>query len=108
MTKTKYERDRDKNVKEIQDVFKSLGIRILTEDIRGSMPKQPEGKGKKLLSDNHDSDNDYDPSSDIDNQSHTDDSDEVRCITRQLTSLWSVHFNHILQCSSLIYLTLIS
>jgi hypothetical protein len=49
------------------------------------------GKGKTVVSDKIDSDNDYDPSSDIDNKSDTDDdydddlnnevNTEVRCIT---------------------------
>lgn len=93
MTKTTYEKDRDKNVKHIQDVFKSLGIAILAKEVIDGLPKQPKGKGKELVSDNRDSDHDYDPSSDIDNQSDNDDSDdfdEVRCITTMITNKFLV------------------
>ena len=117
MTITKYEQERNANVKAVQEVFKSFGIPILAQSIREVISKKEKGRGNSE-SDNPESDIEYDPSSDVDKQSDTDDdydddlnnevNTEVRCITRQLTSLWSVHFNHILQCSSLIYLTLIS
>ena len=99
MTNTQYEKDREKHVKHIQDVFKSMGISILAKEVIDGLPKQAKLKGKELVSDNRDSDHDYDPSSDIDNQTDSDDSDdfeEVRCITSKLTSSWSIHFKHIL------------
>ncbi|PWZ33256.1 putative trehalose-phosphate phosphatase 6 [Zea mays] len=67
--KTKYEVARDETVKHVQQVFNSLGIHVLAQTIRDVIsPKKKEGRGKAI-----DSDNDYDPCSDIENQSDTDD-----------------------------------
>jgi hypothetical protein len=63
-----------------------LGIPLLAQEVREGLSKTEKGKGKTVVSDN-----DYDPSSDIDNKSDTDDdydddlnnevNTEVRCIT---------------------------
>lgn len=94
MTKTKYEQEREENVKHVQEVFKSMGIPLLAQTVIDVFSKKEKGKGKRLVSDNPESDNDYDPSSDIDNQSDSDDdydddlnnevNTEVRCITRPI------------------------
>ena len=73
MPKTKYEQERDENVKKVHDVFKSLGIPVLAQTVRNVISKGKEGKGKRLVSDKPESDIEYDPSSDIDNQSNSDD-----------------------------------
>jgi hypothetical protein len=90
MPKTKYELERNENVKHVQEVFKSLGILVLAQTVRDVISKGKEGKGKRLVSDKLESDIEYDPSSDIDNQSDRDDdydddlNIEVRCITRPI------------------------
>ena len=91
MPKNKYAQERDENVKKVQDVFKSLGIPVLAQTVRDVFSKGKEGKGKRLVSDKPESDIEYDPSSDIDNQSDSDDDDlntevntEVRWITRPI------------------------
>lgn len=91
MTKTQYEQDRDDNVRTIQQHFSSLGIPLLAQEVREVLSKKEKGKGKTVVSDKTVSDNDYDPSSDIDNHSDSDDdydddlnnevNTEVRCIT---------------------------
>jgi hypothetical protein len=91
MTKTKYEQDRDENVRKVQERFKTLGIPLLSQEVRDILSKKKKRKEKRLISDKPSSDNDYDPSSDIDNQSDSDDdydddlnnevNAEVRCIT---------------------------
>ncbi|AQK43536.1 hypothetical protein ZEAMMB73_Zm00001d025330 [Zea mays] len=69
MEKTKYEVARDETVKHVQQVFNSLGIHVLAQTVRDVIsPKKKEGRGKAIYSDN-----DYDPCSDIENQSDTDD-----------------------------------
>ena len=73
MPKTKYEQERDENVKKVHDVFKSFGIPVLAQTVRDVISKGKEGKGKRLVSDKPESDIEYDPSSDIDNQSDSDD-----------------------------------
>ena len=73
MPKTKYEQERDKNVKKVHDVFKSLGIPVLAQTVRDVISKGKEGKGKRLVSDKPEFNIEYDPSSDIDNQSVSDD-----------------------------------
>ena len=91
MPKNKYAQERDENIKKVQDVFKSLGIPVLAQTVRDVFSKGKEGKGKRLVSDKSESDIEYDPSSDIDNQSDSDDDDlntevntEVRWITRPI------------------------
>ena len=58
MTKSKYEQQRDENVQNIRDVFKSLGIEVLAQTVSD---------------DKQGSDIDYDPCSEIDNKSDSDD-----------------------------------
>ena len=71
-------------------IFKSLGIPVLAQTVRDVISKGKEGKGKRLVSDKPEPDIEYDPSSDIDNQSNSDDdyddevNTEVRCITRPI------------------------
>jgi hypothetical protein len=72
MIKTKYEQARDENVRKIQEHFLSLGIPILAQDVRDAFSKKQKGKGKTVESDKTESDIDYDPSSDIDNQAGSD------------------------------------
>ena len=90
MPKTKYEQERDENVKKVHDFFKSLGIPVLAQTVRDVISKGKEGKGKRLVSDKPESNIEYDPSSDIDNQSYSDDdydddlNTEVRWITRPI------------------------
>jgi hypothetical protein len=82
---------RNENVKHVQEVFKSLGIPMLAQTVRDVISKGKEGKGKRLVSDKPESDIEYDPSSDIDNQSdssndydddlNTEVNTKVRCIT---------------------------
>jgi len=90
MTKTQYELDRDERVRDIEEHFKSLGIPILPQEVRDVISKKEKCKRKTVVSDNSDSDKEYDPSSDIDNQSESDDdlnnedNTEVRCITRPI------------------------
>jgi len=90
MTKTQYELDMDEKVRDIEEHFKSLGIPILPQEVRDVISKKEKCKRKTVVSDNSDSDKEYDPSSDIDNQSESDDdlnnedNTEVRCITRPI------------------------
>ena len=90
MPKTKYEQERDENVKKVHDVFKSLGIPVLAETVSAAFSKGKEGKGNSLVSDKLESGIEYDPSSDIDNQSDSDDdydddlNTKVRWITRPI------------------------
>ena len=92
MTKTQYELDRDERVRDIEEHFKSLGIPILPQEVRDVISKKEKCKRKTVVSDNSDSDKEYDPSSDIDNQSESDDdlnnedNTEVRCITRPINN----------------------
>lgn len=91
MAKPKYEQERDANVKRIQEHFLSLGIPILTKQVNDVFTKKAKGLRKTVESHNSGSDIDYDPTSDIDNQSDSDDAsddldndgvaNEVRCIT---------------------------
>jgi hypothetical protein len=75
MGKTNYEQQRDANVKRVQDVFKSLGIDVLSQQVRDDISIKEKGKAKRVVSDkpSSDNDNEYDPTSDIDNQSDSDD-----------------------------------
>ena len=73
MTKTQYELDMDEKVRDIEEHFKSLGIPILPQEVRDVISKKEKCKRKTVVSDNSDSDKEYDPSSDIDNQSESDD-----------------------------------
>ena len=90
MTKTQYELDWDERVRDIEEHFKSLGIPILPQEVRDVISKKEKCKRKTVVSDNSDSDKEYDPSFDIDNQSESDDdlnnedNTEVRCITRPI------------------------
>ena len=92
MTKTQYKLDRDERVRDIEEHFKSLGIPILPQEVRDVISKKEKCKRKTVVSDNSDSDKEYDPSSDIDNQSESDDdlnnedNTEVRCITRPINN----------------------
>jgi hypothetical protein len=89
MKKTQYELERDERVREVQEIFASLGIPILAQDVRDVFLKKKKCMGKTI-----ESDNEYDPSSDIDNQCDSDDdydddlkhedNTEVRCITRPI------------------------
>jgi hypothetical protein len=90
MSKTKYEQERDENVRNIQKHFTSLGIPVLAQQVRDVFSKKEKGKPRTVVSDIPDSDIDYDPSSNIDNSDSDHDSDdlnndevntEVRCIT---------------------------
>lgn len=72
MRKTEYELKRDENIREIQDVFNSLGILLKKKEVSNAIPNKEKGKKKTVESDKRDSDTDYDPSSDIDNQSDSD------------------------------------
>ena len=101
--KTKYERERGENVKKVHDVFKSLGILVLAQTIRDVISKGKKGKGKRLVSNKPESDIKYGPSSNIDNQSNSDDdydddlNTEVRWITRPIykftyPSIWNIYF----------------
>ena len=110
MPKTKYEQERDENVKKIQDVFKSLGIPVLAQTVRDVISKGKEGKGKRLVFDKPESNIEYDPSFDIDNQSDSDDNSdddlnnevntEVRWITWTINKfLVSPFETYILHCS---------
>ncbi|XP_002489216.2 uncharacterized protein LOC8155611 [Sorghum bicolor] len=73
MTKNKYEQQRDENVKKIQEVFKSLGIPILAQEVIDGLAKKQKGKGKAVATENPGSDHDYDPSSEIENETDSDD-----------------------------------
>ena len=94
MPKTKYEQERDENVKKIQDVFKCLCILVLAQTVRDIFSEGKEGKGKRLVFDKPEPDIEYDPSFDIDNQSDSDDdydddlnievNTKVRWITRPI------------------------
>ena len=94
MPKTKYEEERDNNVKKVHDFFKSLGIPVLAQTVRDIFSKGKEGKGKRLVSDKPEFNIEYDPSSDIDNQFDSDDdydddlnievNTKVRWITRPI------------------------
>ena len=110
MAKTKYEQERDANVKAVQEVFKSFGIAVLAQTVSDVFSKQKGGKGKRLVSDNPKSDTEYDPSSNIDNQSDSDDNSdddlnnevntEVRWITWTINKfLVSPFETYILHCS---------
>ncbi|PVH33970.1 hypothetical protein PAHAL_8G111300 [Panicum hallii] len=68
MKKTQYELERDERVREVQEFFASLGIPILAQDVRDVFSKNEKCMGKTI-----ESDNEYDPSSDIDNQCDSDD-----------------------------------
>ncbi|PVH32190.1 hypothetical protein PAHAL_9G342000 [Panicum hallii] len=68
MKKTQYELERDERVREVQEIFASLGIPILAQDVRDVFSKKEKCMGKTI-----ESDNEYDPSSDIDNQCDSDD-----------------------------------
>ena len=67
---------------------------MLAQTVRDVISKGKEGKGKRLVSNKPESDIEYDPSSDIDNQSNSDDdydddlnteaNTEVRWITRPI------------------------
>jgi hypothetical protein len=91
MTKTQYELDRDERVRKNQERFNSLVFPILAQGVRDGFSKKEKCKGKAIVSANKDSDNEYHPSSDIDNESDSDDdydddlnnedNTEVRCIT---------------------------
>jgi hypothetical protein len=90
MSKTKYEQERDENVRNIQKHFMSLGIPVLAQQVRDVFLKKEKSKPKTVVSNILDSDIDYDPSSDIDNSDSDHDSDDlnndevntkVRCIT---------------------------
>jgi hypothetical protein len=95
MTKSKYEQERDANIQKIQDVFKSLGIAVLAETISSVLSKEEPEQGKTLAEEKPESDNDYSPTSDIDNLSDSDDdydyqddlTTEVRWISRSLIKL---------------------
>ena len=90
MPKTKYEQERDENVNKVHYVFKSLGISVSAQTVRDVISKGKEGKGKRLVFDKPEPDIEYDPSSDIDNQSDSDDdydddlNTKVRWITRPI------------------------
>lgn len=73
MPKSKYEQDRDANIQRIQDVFESLGIAVLNETVSSVLSKEKVGKRKTLELEKPESDNDYDPNSDIDNHSDSHD-----------------------------------
>jgi hypothetical protein len=73
MTESKYEGDRDANIQRIQDVFQSLGIAVLYETVSSMLSKAKVGKRKTLELESPESDNDYDPNSDIDNHYDSDD-----------------------------------
>lgn len=99
MGETKYEVARDETVKHVQQVFRFLGIDVLAQTVRDVIsPKKKEGRGKAI-----DSDNDYDPCSDIENQSDTDDdydddlnnevNTEVRCIANQIHMVMACLFH---------------
>jgi hypothetical protein len=95
MPKSKYEKLREANLKKIQDVFNSMGISTLKENLNTVSLKRKKGKGKQLELQNPEFDTDYDPSIDNDNQSDIDDDDdsdddlsnEVRWIIRCLNEL---------------------
>jgi hypothetical protein len=40
MTKTKYEQDRDENVRKVQERFKTLGIPLLSQEVRDILSKK--------------------------------------------------------------------
>ena len=73
MTKSKYEQQRDENVQNIQDVFKSLGIEVLAQTVSDVFSEKKKGKAKTVVTDKQGSDIDYDPCSEIDNESDSDD-----------------------------------
>nr|CAZ96157.1 conserved hypothetical protein [Saccharum hybrid cultivar R570] len=77
MSKTKYEQERDENVRNIQKHFMSLGILVLAQQVRDVFSKKEKGKPRTVVSDIPDSDIDYDPSSDIDNSDNDHDSDDL-------------------------------
>jgi hypothetical protein len=89
MKKTQYELERDERVRDVQELFESLAIPILAQDVRDVFSKKEKCMGKTI-----ESDNEYDLSSDIDNQCDSDDdydddlndedNTEVRCITRPI------------------------
>ena len=110
MAKTKYEQERDANVKAVQEVFKSFGIPVLAQtvsDVFFQNRKGAKGRDQYLTIQN---DTKYDPSSDIDNQSDSDDNSdddlnnevntEVRWITWTINKfLVSPFETYILHCS---------
>jgi hypothetical protein len=117
MTKTQYELDRDANVSRVRSHFLSLGIPILTQEVRYVLSNKEKSLPKTVVSDKQDSDIDYDPTSDVDNSDSDHDSDEnnnddvnkeVRCITWEINKFWSVYFNQVTHCWHLINLTLVS
>jgi len=73
MTKSKYEQQRDENVQNIWDVFKSLGIEVLAQTVSDVFSEKKKGKAKTVVTDKQGSDIDYDPCSEIDNESDSDD-----------------------------------
>ena len=100
---SKYEQEREANIKRIQDVFESLGITVLHETVSSVLPKENVGKRKILEFDKPESDIDYDPTSDLDNQSDSDDDEsdidynddlntEVRWLSRSLNTLALLYF----------------
>ena len=100
---SKYEQEREANIKRIQDVFESLGITVLHETVSSMLPKENVGKRKILEFDKPESDIDYDPTSDLDNQSDSDDDEsdiaydddlntEVRWLSRSLNTLALLYF----------------
>jgi hypothetical protein len=50
MSKSKYEQERDANIKSIRDVFASLGINVLAETVNSALSKEQVGKWKALES----------------------------------------------------------
>jgi hypothetical protein len=73
MTKNKYEQQRDANVQNIRDVFKSFGIDLLASEVSAAFTKKQKGKAKAVDTGKPESDTEYDPGSEIDNQSESDD-----------------------------------
>jgi hypothetical protein len=110
MTKNKYEQQRDENVRKIQDHFKSLGITLLSHQVRDALSNKPKGKGKKIVSNKPGSDLDYDPTSNIDNHSDTDDDSnhEVRCNNWAINNVRTVYFKHVQHFHHVIYLRFLS
>ena len=103
MEKPEFVLARDKRVKEVQNVFNSLGIVVLAQTVSDALSKKPKkGKGKSVESDLPESDIEYDPTTDNAMQSDTSDDDddlvnevniEVRCIHRppsSFLSTWSL------------------
>ena len=51
MTKSKYEQQRDENVQNIRDVFKSLGIEVLAQTVSDVFSEKKKGKAKTVVTD---------------------------------------------------------